>query len=165
MRFELYDHRHGQRSVPAAERMGVENLLEKIVYPDGKLTTKEVMNPIKEGLNALGWSGKVAVGQGTNISITSMHTDVGIAIQMGNISRIYADLMKLQALYVEDKMASAIIIVPHKDLLARLSKSGELDNRCSYDRIVRELPVFSKVILVPTLVYGIYEQGDENAEE
>ena len=158
MQYEVLDHRHGLRSVPSAERMGVENLLDSIICPEGKLTPKEVTDPIKQGLLALGWSGKVTIGEGTNISIASVHADVGMAIQFGNISRIYADLMKFQALYVEEKIASAIIIVPHKDIITRLSKTGGLDNRCSFERVSREMPVFSKVINMPIIVYGIYTE-------
>ena len=163
MKYDILDHRRGLRSVPPEERMGVENLLDSIIYPVGKLTPKEVTDPIKQGLYTLGWSGKVSIGQGTKISITSVHSDVGMAIQFGNISRIYADLMKFQALYVEEKIASAIVIVPHNDLLSRLSKTGGLDNRCSFERISREMPIFSKVITIPIIVYGIYTE-DEDAE-
>lgn len=165
MNFEILDHRNGFRSVSSAERMGVENLLEKIAYPDGVLSSKEVLEPIKDGLTALGWSGKVAIGQGTNISINGVHADVGMAIQLGNVSRIYADLMKFQALYFEEKIASGIIIVPHKDMVTRLSKSGGTDNRCTFNRLARELPIFSKVITMPILVYGIYTKEVEDAEQ
>ncbi len=160
MYYETYDHRHGLRSVPAAERMGVENLLDSISSPVGKITTKEIVEPIKDGLKSLGWSGKVAIGGGTNISIASVHGDVGITVQFGNISRIYADLMKFQALFIEEKIGSAIIIVPHKDIIPRLSKTGGLDNRCSYERVSREMPVFSKVITVPVIVYGIFMEDE-----
>lgn len=164
MLYEILDHRHGLRAVSAEERSNVENLLENLTFPSGKLKPNDVVNPIKNGLIDLGWSGKVSVGQGTNISITSVHSDVGLAIQFGNISRIYADFMKLQVLFIEAKIASAIIIVPHKDLLARLSKGGGTDNRCSYGRIARELPIFKKILTIPTLVYGVYTQGDEDVE-
>lgn len=158
MLYEILDHRHGARSVHSGVRMGVENLLDSITYPSGKLSTQEVIAPIKHGLGALGWSGKVAIAQGTNISIASVHSDIGMAIQFGNVSRFYADLMKFQALFVDDKLACGIMIVPHRDFLSRLSKSGGLDNRCSFERVSREMPIFSKVITMPMLVYGVYTE-------
>ena len=163
MRYEILSHRQGVRSVPVADRMNVENLLDSLIFADGKLMPKEVTDPIRQGLIALGWSSNVAIGQGTNISIASVHKDVGMAIQFGNISRIYADLMKLQTLYIEEKISSGIIIVPHRDLISRLSKSGGLDNRCSFNRLVRELPIFSKIITIPIIVYGVYTE-DENEQ-
>lgn len=165
MNFEMYDHRNGGRSVGMAERMGIENVIESLEPPYGKLEPREVTGPILEALGKLGWSGQVLVGQGTKIAITSMHSDVGLAVQFGNISRIYADLLKLQTLYIEEKISSAIIIVPHRDLLGRLSSSGKTDNRCSYDRVIREMPVFAKVITVPTLIYGVFPEEDKDARD
>lgn len=156
MIFETYDHRNGQRGVPVAERLGLENLLETINAPVGKLVPKDITEPIRSGLRDLGWSGAVPVGLGTNITITSVHGDVGIAIQFGNVSRVYADLLKFQTLFLDGKISCAILLVPHRDLISRLSSSGGTDNRCTYERIVRELPVFSKVITLPLLVYGLF---------
>lgn len=162
MKFDIYDHRNGLRSVSPAERMGVENIIESISSPIGKVSPKDITMPIKDALGRLGWSGSVNVGRGTKITITSARGDVGMAIQFGNISRIYADFLKLQALYMEEKLSSAIVVVPHKNMLKLLSSSGGPDNRCSFERISREMPIFSKVITIPILLYGIYTE-DENA--
>ena len=162
MKFKVYDHRNGSRAVGAADRMNVENVINFVYPPIGSFEAKEITKPILDALGRLGWSGSVKVGRGTGISISSLHADVGLAVQFGNISRIYADLLKLQVLYLEEKIASAVIITPMKSLLPRLSSSGKGDNRCNYDRIAREMPVFSKVITVPMLIYGLYTEDEEN---
>ena len=165
MLFDIYDHRNGARSVALAERLGVENLIDGIRPPEGKLSPKDVTGRIREGLTELGWSGTVTVGRGTKITITAERGDVGLAMQFGNISRIYADLLKVQTLYIEGKIASAIIIVPHNTLLQRLRHSVGLDSRCSFVRVIRELPVFAKVITLPILVYGVYSEGDVDVKQ
>lgn len=164
MKFKLYDHRNGGRSVGMVERMGVENVVDHVIPPIGKLEPKEVTGPILDALVRLGWSGQVLVGQGTKIAITSMHADVGLAVQFGNVSRVYADLLKLQTLYIEEKITGAILIVPCRDLLGRFSVNGTTDNRCAYERITREMPVFAKVITVPMLVYGVYTEDENHAQ-
>lgn len=164
MNFEIYDHRNGGRAVGVVERMGIENVIAQVNPPIGGIEPKDVTKPIVEALGKLGWSGQVLVGQGTKIAITSAHAEVGLAIQFGNISRIYADLLKLQALYLEEKIASAVIIIPHRDLLFRLSSTGKTDNRCAFERVKREMPVFSKVITVPMLIYGVFTEDEDHAE-
>ena len=159
MLIELYEHRNGLRSVSPGERMGVENLLDRIGISKGHMTTKQIKASIRVELTALGWSDKIQIAKGSKISITAIHGDVGLAIQFGNISRVYADLLKLQTLYIENKIASGIILVPHNDLVTRLSKNEDSnDNRCSFARLQRELPIFSKVITIPLIIYGLYTE-------
>ena len=157
---ELYEHRNGLRSVSPGERMGVENLLERINIQPGHVSTAQLKTDIRIELTALGWSDKIFIANGSKISITAVHGDVGLAVQFGNISRVYADMLKLQTLYIENKIASGIILTPHGDLVKRLSKNGDsTDNRCTFDRIQRELPIFSKVITIPLIIYGLYTIG------
>ena len=84
-----------------------------------------------------------------------MKGDIGLALQFGNISRIYADLLKLQSLFLDAKARGAVVVVPSKSLLHLLSRSGGTDNRCHLERIRRELPIFSLVITMPIAFYGI----------
>ena len=160
MLIELYNHRNGLRSVSVGDRMGVENLLDRIVVSEGRVSTIQIKADVRSELTALGWSDKIQIANGSKISITAVHGDVGLAMQFGNISRVYADMLKLQVLYIENKIAGGILLVPHEDLVKRLSKNGDsTDNRCSFDRLQRELPIFAKVITIPLIVYGLYTKG------
>lgn len=69
-----------------------------------------------------------------------------------NVSRIYADLLKLQALYMRETIKAGIVILP--TVKAARSFSG---NVASLERLERELPIFSQVITMPVVVIGFYE--------
>ena len=161
--FETYSHRNGFRAVAPEERMGVEMAIEGVIVPDGKIAPRDVVDPIRERLTKLGWSDSVEIANGTKISITGIHGEVGIAIQFGNVSRIYADWLKLQALFLEGKISGAVILVPHGRLLKRLNENMSSANRCSFDRVCREMPVFSRVITLPIVIYGLCFKEEENA--
>jgi len=163
--YETYNHRNSYRAVAPEERMGVETAIEGVILPEGKIVPKDVLDPIRERLTGLGWSDSVEIANGTRISISGVHSDVGIAIQFGNISRIYADLLKLQALFLEGKIDGAIILVPHGHLLKRLNENMSSPNRCSFDRVCREMPVFARVITLPILIYGLCFEEETNASE
>ena len=62
---------------------------------------------------------------------------------------MYADLLKLQATYAQKTIDSGILILP-VDAYAKLVG----DNVASYDRMVRELPIFDRVITMPLVIIG-----------
>lgn len=62
---------------------------------------------------------------------------------------MYADLLKLQTLYVKGNITAGIILIPTD------STANELgSNMANYERHVRELPLFSQVITMPIVVIG-----------
>ncbi len=104
-------------------------------------------------LVAFGWMKKLMLGKHTNLYITAIRDNVGLCVQTGNVSRIYADLLKLQALYLNNSITAGIIILPTKDVAEKLSS-----NMANYDRLVKELnDDFNKVITMPIVIIGFYE--------
>jgi len=71
-------------------------------------------------------------------------------LQTGNVARVYADLLKLQALFLEGRITAAVLIVPSKELSKTFG-----NNIASFDRLVSELAVFQAVITVPLFVIGL----------
>ena len=84
------------------------------------------------------------------MTITSLKDQVGLCLQTGNMSRMYADLMKLQTLYLDNSIKAAAIILPSKDVAKILG-----DNIAAFDRLERELEIFKKAYHVPTLVISM----------
>ena len=133
----------------------IEADIHGLQVPNGAIAPNAVTRPIREALTRHGWSGEVFLSRESKITISGQKGNIGLAIQFGNISRIYADLLKLQSLFLDAKLLGAIVIVPARSLLPSLSKTGGTDNRCNLDRIKRELPIFSLVITMPIAFYGI----------
>ena len=155
MRFERHCHQSAASRIPTAILREVETSICEVTVPDGPIAPNAVTSPIREALTRRGWSGEVFLSRESKITISGQKGDFGLAIQFGNISRIYADLLKLQSLFLDAKLRGAVVIVPAWPLLPSLSKSGGTDNRCNLDRIKRELPIYSLVVTMPIAFYGI----------
>jgi len=92
----------------------------------------------------------VAVAQGSDITITSMKSEVGLCLQTGNMARMYADLIKLQTLYLNNAIKSAVIVVPSEPVAKILGS-----NIAQAKRLARELDIFKKAYYVPTLIFAL----------
>ncbi len=76
----------------------------------------------------------------SKITIASLKDGVGLCMQTGgNMSRMYADLLKLQKLYLEDAISSGGIILPTSKASRDLG-----DNIANADRLAAELKIFRR---------------------
>ncbi len=117
-------------------------------FADG--TSTKIRQALLSKLKAGGWSSKVKLAADSEITITSVKDDIGLCLQTGNMSRLYADLLKLQAMYLNNSILGAIIIVPSQDF-SKLIGSNIAQAR----RLQRELTVFKKAYHVPTLIFAL----------
>ena len=145
----IYDHRNGIKVVPSQVVKDIQEVLSSISPELEKNTVKSLKNDIWNKMVINGWSGEYRIDSDSQITISSYLQGVGLCFQTGNAGRIYADLLKLQALYVKGKIIAGIIIVPGLEIAKILGS-----NLANYDRLVRELPLFSQVITMPIVVIG-----------
>lgn len=156
MKTIVYNYRNGQQIIPQDITDRVIGVIGDLDYSLGKYDIKHFKNDLSDRLKMQGWSGKVHLSVRSSISITSILKNVGLCTQTGNMARMYADLMKLQAMYLDDKIKAAIFILPTKECAN--SFGGNIAN---YDRFLNELTnIFSKVITVPMVIVGF---GNEEA--
>lgn len=73
-----------------------------------------------------------------------------MCLQTGNFARVYADIIKLQTLYFDNAIGSAIIVVPSYEAAKLIGK-----NIAQSKRLERELEIFKKAYHVPTLIYAL----------
>lgn len=155
MNFEPYFHQNSKKVISATILHEVENAITGITLSEENVSVTEVVSSIRTALTKQGWSGEVFLSQESRITISGMKGDIGLALQFGNVSRIYADLLKLQCLFLDGKIRGGVVILPQRRLLSSLSRSGGTDNRCHIERIMRELPIFALVVTVPITFYGV----------
>lgn len=156
MKTIIHNYRSGQQIIPADIIDGVTQIIKGLDYSLGKYEIKNFKNDLSAQLTIKGWSGKVSLSSKSNISITAMLKSIGLCTQTGNMARMYADLMKLQALYMDEKIKAAIFVIPTK---ACANSFG--GNVANYERFLNELTnIFSKVITVPMLVIGFDNKED-----
>lgn len=146
MRTQIYDHRSGLKVVPDDIVADVKEIIWNINPVLSKKTVASLKESVRERLEKEGWTGEYRTSK---ITISSYLRGVGLCFQTGNVGRIYADLLKLQTLYTKGNITAGIILVP------QIVTAKELgSNMANYERLIRELPIFSQVITMPLVVIG-----------
>ncbi len=149
MKTIVYDHRSGKKVVPHDLFNDVIKVIEAINPVLEKNTVSQIKAELKNALELKGWAGEYRLDAASKITISSFLHGIGMCIQTGNVGRTYADLLKLQALYVKGNICAGIIITPQLDTARALG-----NNMANYERLVRELPIFTQVITMPIVVIG-----------
>ncbi len=150
MKTILYNYRSGREIVPKELLEGVIRILEGMDHRLGKYEIRRFKDRLSDQLQMQGWPGPVNLSATSSITITSLYRRVGLCAQTGNMARMYADLLKLQALYLDENLKAAIYLVPTK---ACANAFG--GNVANYERFLNELRnIFSRVITVPMVVIG-----------
>lgn len=150
MNHNKYSHLGGDTAVLKEVQAEIEQAISGIGVKPGRGTAKKIRDGFIKGISAHGWTSEVSVAQGSKISVTSTKSDIGLCLQTGNMSRIYADLLKLQTMYLKAAIKAAVIVVPSDPVAKKLGS-----NIANAKRLERELPIFSRAYSVPTLVYSL----------
>lgn len=149
MRTQIYEHRSGLKVVPNNIITDVEKIILDINPILSKKTVSSIKESIRKRLEKEGWSGEYRLDATSKITISSYLKGIGLCFQTGNVGRIYADLLKLQTLYTKGNITAGIIFIP------QIKTAKELgSNMANYERLIRELPIFSQVITMPIVVIG-----------
>ena len=150
MKAILYNYRCGKEIIPVDIIDGMINTIESSNNDLKKYEIKNFKDILSSQLNSLGWSNPIRLSSKSQIKITSMQRKIGLCTQTGNVARMYADILKLQAMYMDEKISAAIFVLPTNHCARSFG-----GNIAFYDRLLNELTnIFSKVITVPMLVIG-----------
>lgn len=149
MKFTKYSHCGGLDKVPNAQLDEVDAALAHCKVKPGLRAAPNIRKALLENLVKSGWSGEVTVTAGSAITISSSKDNIGLCLQTGNMSRMYADLMKLQKLFLDDSIKAGVILVPTASAAKALGS-----NIANADRLKKELEIFRKVIHMPLVLYA-----------
>lgn len=148
MIFERYEHNNAFSVIADGIRKDIEGILRSL-NPSVQEDTRKLRGRILETLTKKGWSDEIRISVDTKITITSTLKDVGLCLQTGNMSRFYADLLKIQTLFCKKKIKAGVYILPTKFESKRIGS-----NVVHFERFVDELKVFSETLTIPLIVYG-----------
>lgn len=149
MKIQIYSHRNGTKIVSDQIFQEVVNTIENYHPYIGANCARKLRTGLYALLGKKGWTGELKLDTNSNISIGSFYKGIGLNIQTGNAGRIYADLLKMQTLYVKGKINCGIIITPMATTANNIGKC-----MATFERLTRELPIFSPVITMPIIVIG-----------
>lgn len=150
MKAKMYGHRFGDKIVPAAMIAEAVAAIEACSIAPKKRASKSIKDAILASLLSAGWPSKVGMDAISKISITSLKNKIGLCFQTGNMGRMYADLIKLQTIYLRGSIDAGIYILPETACAKILG-----DNIADRGRLMRELTIFDRAISVPLAVIGI----------
>ncbi|MDF2540864.1 MAG: Restriction endonuclease BglII [Herbinix sp.] len=102
-----------------------------------------------------GWSEKIKIDEGSNMTVPAIKNKVGLSFQTGNAARFYSDMLKFQTLYIQNRLDSLIYIVPQNNLATHINT-----NTANYERVVKELDIFRNIINMPIVIIGITNKED-----
>ncbi len=150
MKTESHSHNGAKGTIKRSLIDGMEKVLTDINFKIYQGCSRKLREVIMDGLTPQGWSGKIEITEGTKISITSTNDNCGLCLQTGNMSRFYADILKLECLHKKKKIKAAFFIIPSKDAAKKMGS-----NIAHFKRLVQELEVFKDVVTIPILVISI----------
>ena len=107
-----YSHCAGDKALCATLQKEIAVAITAIMVKPTRGAAKKFRVAFLDSLKSSGRSREVPVAEGSDMTITSMKDEVGLCLQTGNMARIYADLIKLQTLYLDNAIKAAAIIVP-----------------------------------------------------
>lgn len=148
MKTHQYSHLGGCDALASTEQEEILSAINRCNTPIERGFGSELRNEVLNKLKDQGWTDKVQVAHGSKISIASQKNRVGLGIQTaGNMSRMYADLIKLQQMYLDGLIDVGVLILPTA-VAARILG----DNLANSDRLEGELIIFRKVIHMPLVI-------------
>ncbi len=151
MLIESYDHKDAGNIIPEKLYTEVIEGLNEIDFKAELYKTASLRKEILGKLTFRGWSSEIRVSEQARITITSKNGNVGLCLQIGNMARFYADLLKLETMYENGQIDSAIYITLLQED-SRLMGS----NLANFTRLSNELEnIFNKVIKIPLLIIGV----------
>lgn len=146
---EGYSHRNG--NVEWEKRDLLEWVTDVFNAPAIKLeahATTGIRDHVRQELTTEGWSEELLIAPNFgSVTIFSQKDDLAIQLQTGNVSRVFYDLLKLQYLFVRNKIEAAALAVP-----TRTGAQALGSNIANFERLCGELQLYDRIITIPILV-------------
>jgi hypothetical protein len=150
MKIQLYSHLNGETLVDRKIKEKVLHILETTQFKIQEGCADQLRKVILDQLKKIGWSDDFKLHANSQISLTSSNDNHVLCFQTGNMSRFYADLLKLQYVFKNKKASAAFYLIPTKEA-AKLIGS----NIANFERFTQELNLFKQIISIPILVIGL----------
>jgi hypothetical protein len=154
MNTSVHGHQNGLELVPSERQQEISAAIAAMTHPVRKHAATALRDEFLVAMLQAGWSDPVAVQPDvSDITITSKKAGTGLCLQVGgNMSRLYADLLKMQTMYLDSSLSSGAFVLPSREMAKVLG-----DNLAQADRLIRELQVFRKVITIPLVIYSLVD--------
>ena len=143
---------HGGENVLAEKDQVLEDIKVSLTNSHVKFEKGEapyIKAIVNKTLTDLGWADSVKIPP-TNLTVNFVKRRVGLCLQLGNVARTYADLLKLQVLFEKQIIEVGVIALPIRSNSIKLGS-----NAAQYERLKEEVKLFENIIKVPLVLIGI----------
>lgn len=140
-----------ERGLPNAHAKEIKSRIEGIIFPIPSVDNSP--QALRAFWNARfmadGWAKNYALPN-SNLTISYCAGEVGVCVQLGNISRLYADLLKLELLYKLGRIRLGVLVVPTDDYAVSLGS-----NYTSLSRASRDIKTLEQALGLPLLLMSV----------
>lgn len=149
---DKYSHRAAEKNLRNSgnEYLEIELSIQNCDLVFGTHRPNQIKKSISNELNHLGWADRVRILPNSNLTISFLKSQIGVCLQLGNVARTYADLLKLAFLGNRQIISNGVIIVPGSPESRILG-----ENYAHYDRLAREVDIFADILETPLLILSI----------
>lgn len=152
MKYVIHSHCDGDLALSKTLREEIEQSIDSVEVPLKRGAASSIRDAFMESLIIKGWSNGLQLAAGSRIAITACKKSTGFCFQTGNMARMYADLLKLQTLYLNGTITCGVLLLPSAVVARKLG-----DNIANASRLERELAIFKKVISLPVVIFSLEE--------
>ncbi|MCB8949167.1 MAG: hypothetical protein H6653_14230 [Ardenticatenaceae bacterium] len=128
----------------------IDSVLNNSEVEFGPTRPSEIKKVLNSSFNRLGWADRVRVHPNLKLTISFLKENVGVCLQLGNVSRTYADIIKLELLGERGIIDVGCIVVPDAQESKLLGA-----NYARFDRLQREAVAFKKILNTPILILAL----------
>lgn len=122
--------------------------------PTKQTSTIEIRKKWQRRFQAEEWAAGLHL-RNSNLTIGYFKNQVGLCVQLGNVCRAYADLLKLEALFKDGITTVSVLVVPSDDYSAHLGS-----NHASFTRMSRDIEALSAALTGPMILIERDFEGD-----
>ncbi len=127
-----------------AEIIKIENEL-RLVSASYNTPVKKISSSFKQIFLDQGYTIDPIIEEGYQLTVNAIKGKLILQVQLGNISRFYADLLKCEYLYNKGLISSVIYIC----FTSEFVKNHYSSNNVTVERALRETLLFREIIKVP----------------
>ncbi len=150
MKIKTHFHNEADKVIDLPNQKCILKIIENTSFIIQPGCGDKLRKTILSELRIMGWSNSFSFDVNSQISITAAFKDYILCFQTGNMGRFYADLLKMQYLFANEKAKAGFYILPSKEA-AKIIGS----NIAHFDRLKNELKLFNQIITIPIIVIGI----------
>ena len=144
---DYYSHRESLEIIKSKNILSeIEACINEVDIDFKRGNPSAIKNAVSDNFNRQGWADRINV-KDSRLTINFLKSRIGVCLQIGNVARMYADILKLCYLFDVGLIDAGVLCVPHQYESSLLGA-----NYARFDRLRNEIMLFQNIINSPLLL-------------